>query len=185
MFEEALPGALVFAESLLQILENSLEVGVGAQVVPRRILLEPGIVLVAEIDGAAQPVQRFAGVAFDGEVGGEAVGHLAVGFGGGQGVVLEESGGAGAIAGLHVTQRQRGHGDAQRLVVANHAFQNLDGRAEIAHAHLLIAGGSAQQRVARLEGEAFVEFVAGQLELVLIVVDAGAVVVEDGGVGRD
>ena len=53
LFEEALPGFLVFAEALLHVLENALEVGIGAEVVPGGILLEPGIVLVAEIDGAA------------------------------------------------------------------------------------------------------------------------------------
>ena len=83
-------------------------------------------------------------------------------------------------AGLHVAERQRGHGDAQRVVVANHALQNLDGRVEIAQPHLLVAGRGAQQRMARLERQAFFQLVAGQLDLVLIVVDAGAVVVEDG-----
>ena len=82
--------------------------------------------------------------------------------------------------GLHVAERQRGHGDAQRLVVANHALQNLDGRVQVAQAHLLVAGGGAQQRMARLESQAFFKLVAGQLDLVLIVVDAGAMVVEDG-----
>ncbi len=51
-------------------------------------------------------------------------------------------------------------------------------------AHLLVAGGGAEQRMARLEGEALFKLVAGQLDLVLIVIDAGAVVVEDGRAGR-
>ncbi len=61
-------------------------------------LREPGIVLVAEIDGAAEPVEGFGLVAIDGEVSGEAVGHLAVGFGGGEGFVDDEGGGFFAIA---------------------------------------------------------------------------------------
>lgn len=46
LFEEAFPGFLVFAEAFFQIFEDALEVGVGAQVVPRWILLEPGIILI-------------------------------------------------------------------------------------------------------------------------------------------
>ena len=68
------------------------------QIAPRWILGEPGIVLVAEVDGAAQPVERFRLVAVDGEVGGEAVGHLAVGFGGGQRLFEDEARGLGAFA---------------------------------------------------------------------------------------
>ena len=62
------------------------------------IFAEPGVVFVAEVDGAAEPVEGFGLVAFDGEVGGEAVGHLAVGFGGGEGLVDDEGGGLFAVA---------------------------------------------------------------------------------------
>ena len=54
---------------------------------------------------------------------------------------------------------------------------------EIAQAHLLIAGRGAQQRMARLQRQAFFQLVAGQLDLILVVVDAGAMVVENGRVG--
>ena len=69
-------------------------------------------------------------------------------------------------------------------VVANHALENLDGRVEIAQAHLLVARRGAQQRMARLEREALLQLIAGQLDLILIVIDAGAMVVENGRVGR-
>ncbi len=61
------------------------------------------------------------------------------------------------------------------FVVADDALQNLDGRFQIAHAHLLVAGRGAQQRVTRLQGQALGQFVAGQLDLILIVINAGAV----------
>jgi hypothetical protein len=38
--------------------------------------------------------------------------------------------------------------------------------------------------MARLESQAFLQLIAGQLNLVLVVVDARAMVVEDGRVGR-
>ena len=128
-------------------------------------------------------MKGFAGVAFDGEVGGQPVGHLAVCLGGGQGFVRQQRGAALPGAHLHVTEGQCGHGDAERTVVVNHAFQNLNGFVEMAEAHLLVAGGGAQQGMARLQGQALLQFVAGQLDLVLIVVDAGAVVVKDGRAG--
>ena len=37
--------------------------------------------------------------------------------------------------------------------------------------------------MARLEGQAFFQFVSGQLQLVLIVINAGAVVIENGRIG--
>ena len=43
-------------------------------------------------------MERFGLVALDGEVGGEAVGHLAVGFGGGEGFIDDEGGGFFALA---------------------------------------------------------------------------------------
>ena len=57
-------------------------------------------------------------------------------------------------------------------------------RLQIAEAHLLVAERDAQQRLARLQREAFLDLLAGQFELVLILVDARAVVVDDGGVRR-
>src|ERR1019366_2124734 len=49
----------------------------------------------------------------------------------------------------------------------------------MAQAHLLVAGRGAQERMARLEGEAFFKLIPGQLDLILIVVNASAMVVED------
>jgi hypothetical protein len=54
---------------------------------------------------------------------------------------------------------------------------------EIAGAHLLVAERGAEERLAGFEGETFFDFVGGQLELVLILIDAGAVVVDHCGVG--
>ena len=48
---------------------------------------------------------------------------------------------------------------------------------------MLIAERDAQQGLARLQREAFFDLVAGEFELVLVLIDAGAVVVDDGGVG--
>ena len=47
LFQQPLPGLLILAEAFFQIFQNPLEVGVGAEIVPRWILLEPGIVFVA------------------------------------------------------------------------------------------------------------------------------------------
>ncbi len=55
-------------------------------------------------------------------------------------------------------------------------------RGEVAGAHLLVAERDAEEGLAGLEGEAFLDLVGGELELILILVDAGAVVVDDGGV---
>ena len=66
--QQALPVFLVAAVALFEVFKDALEVGVAAQLAPCGINAEPGIVLVAQIDGAAQPVQRFAGVAFDSKV---------------------------------------------------------------------------------------------------------------------
>ncbi len=129
-------------------------------------------------------MQRFAGVAFDGEIRCEAIRHLAVSLGRGKCVIFQQRGGASAVADLHVAQRERGHSDAQRLVVANHAFEDPDCLLEIAHAHLLIAGRRTQQRMARLECEALLQLITGQFNLVLIVVDTRTVVVKDRGIGR-
>jgi hypothetical protein len=54
---------------------------------------------------------------------------------------------------------------------------------QVAEAHLLVAERDAQQRLARLQREALFDLVAGQLQLVLVLVDAGAVVVDHRGVG--
>ena len=47
----------------------------------------------------------------------------------------------------------------------------------------MVAERDAQQRLARLQREALLDLVAGELELVLILIDARAVVVDDGGIG--
>ena len=47
LLQQPLPGFLVFAEAALQVFENSFEIGVGAEIVPGGILLEPGVVFVA------------------------------------------------------------------------------------------------------------------------------------------
>ena len=85
----------------------------AAEVAPGGVFGEPGVVFVAEVDGAAEPVEGFGLVAFDGEVSGEAVGHLAVGFGGGEGLVDDEGGGLFAVAELDVAEGDGGEDDAQ------------------------------------------------------------------------
>ncbi len=102
-------------------------------------------------------MQRFARVALNGKVGREAIGHLAVSFGSGERVVLQQRCGSFAPARLHVAEGQGGHGNAQRCVVVNDALKNLDGGDEIPFAHLLIAGRCTQQRMARFEGQAFLQ----------------------------
>ena len=67
----------------------------------------------------------------------------------------------------------------RRGVVADDAFEGLDGAGEVAVAHLLVAERDAEEGLARLEGEAFFDLIGGELELVLVLVDAGAVVVDD------
>ena len=44
--------------------------------------------------------------------------------------------------------------------------------------HLLVAERGAQKRLAGFEGETFFDLVCGELKLVLILIDAGAVVVD-------
>src|ERR1700745_1191553 len=68
LFEKALPRLLISAKALLKIFKDAQKISVRTQVVPCRILLEPWIVLIAQIDGAAQPMQRLAGVALNGKV---------------------------------------------------------------------------------------------------------------------
>jgi hypothetical protein len=68
-------------------------------------------------------------------------------------------------------------------LVGDDGLEGCDGAGEVAEAHLLIAEGDSEEGLAGFEGEAFLDLVAGELELVLILVDAGAVVVDDGGVG--
>ena len=67
-------------------------------------------------------------------------------------------------------------------LVGDDALQRFDRAGEVAKTHLLVAERNAQQRLARLQREAFLDLVAGQLELVLILVHARAMVVDDGGV---
>ena len=81
--QEALPVFLVAAIAFFEVFEDALEVGVAAHIAPGWVFAEPGVVFVAEVDGATEPVEGFGLVAVDGEVGGETVGHLAVSFGGG------------------------------------------------------------------------------------------------------
>src|SRR5580658_339977 len=69
LLEQPLPSALVLPEAFLQIFENPLEVRVGSQIVPRGIFLEPRVVFIAQVNGAAQPMQRLTGIAIDCEVG--------------------------------------------------------------------------------------------------------------------
>ncbi len=68
-------------------------------------------------------------------------------------------------------------------VVADYVFEGFDGLGEIAGAHLLVAERDAEERLARFEGKTFFDLVGGELELVLILIDAGAVVVDHRGVG--
>ena len=155
----------------------------AAQLAPGGILGEPRVVFVAEIDGAAEPVQGLGLVAIDGEIGGEAVGHLAVGFGGGEGFFEDEAGGLGAVAELHVAHGDGGEDDAQAALVGDDCFEGVDGAVQVAQAHVLVAERDAQQRLAGLKGEALLDLFSGELELVLILIDARAMVVDHGGIG--
>jgi hypothetical protein len=56
--QQALPDLLVPAETLLQILQNPLEIRIVLQVIPGWNLLKPGIILIAQIDSLPQPAQR-------------------------------------------------------------------------------------------------------------------------------
>ena len=47
LFEEALPGFLVSAETSFEVFEDALEVSVGAEIVPGGVLLKPGVVFVS------------------------------------------------------------------------------------------------------------------------------------------
>ena len=58
-------------------------------------------------------MESFGFVAFEGEVGGEAIGHFAVGFGGGEGLVDDEGCGLFAVAKLHVAEGDGGVDDAE------------------------------------------------------------------------
>jgi len=64
---------------------------------------------------------------------------------------------------------------------ANHAFEDLDGCVErvVPCASAWSARRGAQQRMARLEGQTFIELIARQLDLIPIVVDTGAVVCKE------
>lgn len=53
LLKQALPGFLVLAKTSLEIVEDAIEVCVGAQIVSRRIFLEAWVVFVAEVDSAA------------------------------------------------------------------------------------------------------------------------------------
>ena len=89
---------MVAAVAFFQVFEDALEVGVALELAPCWIFTEPRIVFVAEVDGAAEPVEGLGLVAVDREVGGEAVGHLTVGFCGGESLVDDEGGGLRAVA---------------------------------------------------------------------------------------
>ncbi len=112
--QEALPVFPGAAVGLVEVFEDALEVGVALEVAPGGVFREPGVVFVAEVDGAAEPVEGFGLVAFHREVGGQAVGHLAVGFGGGESFVDDEGGGLFALAELDVAEGDGGVDDAQR-----------------------------------------------------------------------
>ncbi len=56
--QQPLPVLLVAPVRFLQVLENSLKVRILAQTSPCRILAEPWIVFIAQIDRAPQPMQR-------------------------------------------------------------------------------------------------------------------------------
>src|SRR3712207_4270575 len=55
------------------------EAGVFAQRLPVRVGLEPGLVLVADVDGAAQPLEGRVALAEHGVGAGDPVGHVEVG----------------------------------------------------------------------------------------------------------
>src|ERR1700731_2282207 len=80
--EEALPVFLVAAVGLFQVFEDAFKVGVAAEVAPGWVFAEPGVVFVAEIDGATEAVKGLGLVAFYRKICCQAVGHLAVGFSG-------------------------------------------------------------------------------------------------------
>jgi hypothetical protein len=66
--EEALPVFLVAAVTFFEVFQDTLEVSVAFEFAPGRVDAEPRVVFVAEIDGAAKPVESFGLVAFEGEV---------------------------------------------------------------------------------------------------------------------
>src|SRR5260370_33177607 len=76
--QQALPVLLVAPIALLRVFENALRVGMTIHLAPARVLAEPGIVLVPQIDRAAQPVQRLGLIAFERKLSGEPIGHVAV-----------------------------------------------------------------------------------------------------------
>ena len=53
MVEQALPVLLVAAIALLEVIENAFKVPMLAQAIPRRVFGKPGIIFIAQIDGAA------------------------------------------------------------------------------------------------------------------------------------
>ena len=123
-------------------------------------------------------MQRFRRIPFHGEVGRQPVGHLAVGLGGGQRLLQHELGSALAVAQLHVAHRDGRKDDAQRGVIVDHLLQRRDGLGQLAHAHLLIALRDPQQRLPRLQRQPLFDLVGGQLQLVLILIDPRAMVVD-------
>ena len=129
-------------------------------------------------------MKGFGLVTFEGEVGGEAVGHLAVGFGGGEGFVDDEGGGFFALAELDVAEGDGGKDDAERGVVADDVFEGFNGLGKVAGSHLLVAERDSKQRLTRLKREALFDLVGGQLHLILVLIHTGAMVVDHGRVRR-
>ena len=110
--QEALPVFLVAAVALFEVFEDAFEVGVAAHVAPGWVFAEPGVVFVAEVDGAAEPVEGFGLVAFHRKICRQAIGHLAVGFGSGESFVDDEGSGFFALAELDVAEGDGGVDDA-------------------------------------------------------------------------
>src|SRR5664279_320404 len=84
ILKQSLPVLLITAERLLEILQNTIEVSVPVERVPCGILQEPWIVLVAEVNRAAQPMQRFALIPLNREICSQPIGHFAVGLSSGK-----------------------------------------------------------------------------------------------------
>ncbi len=128
-------------------------------------------------------MQRLAAFTIHGEVRGEAIGHFAVRLGCGQRLLDDEGGCLRALAQHGVAHGDGWMHDAQGIVFCDHLFQRGNCLFQPALPHVLIGARDAQHGLPRFQRQSLLDLFAGQLELVLILVHAGAVVVDDGSVG--
>ena len=79
---------------------------------------------------------------------------------------------------LNIAKGDCGKDDSQRVVFAHDALQGIDGLREISQTHLLVAFRDSQERLLGFKGQALFDLVASQFQLVLILVDPCAMVVD-------